>query len=49
MKSNNELVSYIMSLTEEQVEKLISRLPLLTSLLEEASPPCPPEQTEQNQ
>ncbi len=49
MNANEKLVDYILSLTEEQVDKLINRLPQLTSLLEEASPLCSQEQTEQNQ
>ena len=38
MNANNELVSYISTLTDEQLEKLFNRLPQLISLLEEASP-----------
>ena len=47
MSAKNELLSYISTLTPEQVDKIVSQLPRLTSLLEESSQPCPLEQTEQ--
>ena len=34
MNANEKLVDYILSLTDEQVEKLINHLPELISLLE---------------
>ena len=49
MSAKDELLSYISTLTPEQVDKILSQLPRLTSLLEESSPLCPLGQTEQNQ
>lgn len=40
----NKLLTYIESLTPEQIEKLITQLPRLTALLEETSQLCPREQ-----
>lgn len=45
----NKLLSYISMLTPEQIEKLVNQLPRLTALLSEQAPPCPREQTLQNQ
>ena len=45
----NQLLTYISSLTPEQIEKLVNQLPRLTSLLSEQAPLCPPGQTSQNQ
>ena len=45
----NKLLSYISTLTPEQIEKLVKELPRLTSLLSEQAPLCPPEQTSQSQ
>ena len=47
--SNNKLISYIASLSPEQLEKLIKELPRLTSLLQGQAPPCPQEQSSQTQ
>lgn len=44
-----ELLEFVSALTPSQVEKLLSRFEELSSLLEESSPPCPPERTLQNQ
>ena len=49
MTAVNNLISYISNLTPEQVEKVFNHLPQLISLLEEASQPCPLEQSLQNQ
>lgn len=40
MTNNEKLVEYIMSLTEEQVDKIICHLPQLFSLLEEGALPA---------
>jgi hypothetical protein len=45
----NKLVSYIMSLTPEQVEKLVNQLPRLTASLSGQDRSCPREQTAQIQ
>ena len=45
----NKLLSYISTLTPEQIEKLVKELPRLISLLQEQAPPCPPVQTSQSQ
>lgn len=47
--NNQDLVDYICSLTPEQIDKLISQLTRLTSLLSGQAQPCPPEQTKQSQ
>ena len=49
MTAKEELLHYITTLTPEQVKKVVSQLPRLTLLLEEPLPPCPREQTLQNQ
>lgn len=49
MTAKDELTAFLLNLTDEQVDKLITALPKLTSLLEESSQPCPPAQTSQNQ
>ena len=46
---NEDLINYILSLTPEQIEKLIAQIPRLTELLAEQDQPCPPEQSVQNQ
>ena len=48
MNTKAELISFISTLSEEQIDKIISQLPRLTSLLEESSPLYPREQTLQN-
>ena len=48
MTGKEKLEKFVLSLTDEQVEKLISRLELLSALLEEQAPPYLPEQTLQN-
>lgn len=45
----NKLVDLIMSLTEEEIEKLISELPKLTELLNKPAQPFLQVPTEQNQ
>lgn len=40
------LIDFVLSLNEEQAEKLANRLPELISLLEESAPPSPPAQCE---
>lgn len=40
---NDELSAFVLSLTEEEVDKLVNRLPELISLLEGASLPSLPE------
>ena len=45
MTATDELVKYILNLTPEQVEKIVSQLPRLSSLLEEPSLPCLQEQS----
>ena len=47
MSAVNELISYIDSLTPEEINKIISQLPRLTSLLEESSQLCPQGQSPQ--
>ena len=49
MSAIDKLVSYISTLTPEQIEKIIDHLPLLTELLGEQAPPYPPEQISQIQ
>ena len=49
MSDTEKLISYIMSLTPEQADKIIRQIPRLTALLEESLQPCPPEQSSQNQ
>ena len=41
----NKLISYILSLTPEQVDKLVESIPVLTSLLSVDIQPCPQEQS----
>jgi ferredoxin len=43
LMKENKLITYIMSLTPEQVDKLVSSLPLLISLLLAEGQSCPPE------
>lgn len=38
---NDELAAFVLSLTEEEVDKIVNRLPELISLLLTTSPPCP--------
>lgn len=40
MSAKTELLDFIENLTEEQIEKLFSQLPKLSSLLEESCQPC---------
>ena len=49
MSAKEELLSYISTLTPEQVDKVISQIPQLTELLSESLPPCHREQILQNQ
>lgn len=46
MSDTEKLMNYILSLTPEQVDKVVSQLPRLTELLEESLQPCPQELTE---
>jgi hypothetical protein len=48
MSAKQELMSYVSTLTTEQIEKLVNHLPELFALLEEPLRPCPLEQTTQN-
>jgi hypothetical protein len=43
MTVKEELFDFVSNLTDEQVEKLFNHFSELSSLLEEASPLCPPE------
>lgn len=45
MSAKEELLDFITNLSEDQIEKLFNHFPELSSLLEEASPLCPLEQT----
>ena len=47
--SDNRLLEFIASLTEEQIEKIIAELPKVTALLAELDRPCPPEPSLPNQ
>lgn len=49
MSDTEKLISYILTLTPEQADKIIRQMPRLTALLEESSQPCPPEQSLQTQ
>ena len=49
MTAKEELLDFILNLTNEQVEKLFNHFSELSSLLEESSPLYPPGQTLQNQ
>ncbi len=49
MSAVDKLISYISTLTPEQIEKLVNQLPRLTALLSEQVPPYPRGQTSQNQ
>ena len=49
MTAKEELVELLINLSEDQIEKLFSCLSELSSLLEEAYPPCHQAQTMQNQ
>lgn len=40
---NDELIAFVLSLTEEEVDKIVNRLPELISLLEEEVPSFPRE------
>ena len=44
MTAIDELVKYILNLTPEQADKVVSQLPRLSLLLEEPSRPCQPGQ-----
>ena len=41
----NKLLTYISTLTPEQIDKLVNRLPQLISLLSEQGQPCLQEQS----
>ena len=45
ISQENKLISYILSLTAEQVDKLVESIPVLTSLLSVDIQPCPQEQS----
>ena len=45
----NKLLSYISTLTPEQIEKLVIHLPLLYASISEQALPCPQGQSSQNQ
>jgi hypothetical protein len=45
----NKLLSYISTLTPEQIEKLVNHLQLLYASISEQDQPCRQEQTSQNQ
>ena len=47
--TNNKLVDFIMNLTEEEVDRIISELPRLLVMLDTEAQPCHPEQTLLNQ
>ena len=49
MSAVDKLVSYILELTPEQVDKVVSQLPRLTELLSGSSQPCLQEQSLQKQ
>lgn len=49
MSAVDQLVSYILSLTPEQVEKAVSRLPQVISAIEGLQQPAPPSENEQTQ
>ena len=49
MSATKELIKYVNSLTQEQVDKIIEQLPRLTAMLEEPKPPCSPGETPQTQ
>ena len=49
MSAVDKLISYVSSLSPEQIEKIVNQIPRLTSLLSEQAPPCPPGQFLQNQ
>lgn len=42
---NDELIAFVLSLTDEDVDTLVNRLPELISLLGESYQPCHQEQT----
>lgn len=47
--TNDKLVEFIMNLTEEEIDKIISELPRLLAMLDKEAQPCPPKQTLPNQ
>lgn len=47
MSDTEKLMDYILTLTPEQVEKVISQIPLLTALLSKSAQPCLQEPSEQ--
>lgn len=49
MNDTERLISYILTLTPEQADKIIRQLPQLTALLEESLQPYPSEQSSQIQ
>ena len=48
MSAVDTLVKYILTLTPEQVDKVVSQLPRLTGLLSESSQPCLQEPSKQS-
>ncbi len=49
MSAVDKLISYIMTLTPEQVDKVVNQLPRLSALLGESDQPCHQEQFSQKQ
>lgn len=49
MSAVDQLLKYIISLAPKQVDKVVTQLPRLTSLLGEQEKPSPQEQSSQNQ
>ena len=49
MSHTEILIDFVLSLNEEQAEKIANRLPELISLLEESAPLSPPAQCEQTE
>ena len=47
MSDTDKLINYILTLTPEQVEKVVNQIPRLTELLSESSQPCLQERSEQ--
>lgn len=47
MSHTEILIDFVLSLNEEQAEKLANHLQELNALLEESAPPSPPAQCEQ--
>jgi hypothetical protein len=47
MSDTEKLMAYILTLTPEQVEKVVNQIPRLTKLLSELTQPCLQELSEQ--